>query len=167
MSNSMCRGIGVGVYHCAHVTHKIKQEKKSIQNNIVAFSWAHQVSKYQLSVSWHLHVLSAIESCAKVCYLGDLSFILQCCSQLLTVCALRFCVESHDSSGSVGHLPIQRSLDQSLTPLAMCQSILRQTTEPRVILKGIHRSVHVSAMVTKQINKKTVWLCEWVLRIIN
>lgn len=67
MSNSMCRGIGVGVYHCAHVTHKIKQEKKkSIQNNIVAFSWAHQVSKYQLSVSWHLHVLSAIESCAKV-----------------------------------------------------------------------------------------------------
>lgn len=157
MSNSMRRGIGVGVYHCAHVSHKIKQEKKSIQNNIVAFSWAHQVSKYQLSVSWHLHVLSAIESCAKVCYLGDLSFILQCCIQLLTVCALRFCVESHDSSGSVGHL----------TPLAMCQSILRQTTEPRVILKGIHCSVQVSAMVTKQINKKSVWLCEWVLRIIN
>lgn len=157
MSNSMRRGIGVGVYHCAHVSHKIKQEKKSIQSNIVAFSWAHQVSKYQLSVSWHLHVLSAIESCAKVCYLGDLSFILQCCIQLLTVCALRFCVESHDWSGSVGHL----------TPLAMCQSILRQTTEPRVILKGIHRSVQVSAMVTKQINKKSVWLCEWVLRIIN
>lgn len=157
MSNSMRRGIGVGVYHCAHVSHKIKQEKKSIQNNIVAFSWAHQVSKYQLSVSWHLHVLSAIESCAKVCYLGDLSFILQCCIQLLTVCTLRFCVESHDSSGSVCHL----------TPLAMCQSILRQTTEPRVILKGIHCSVQVSAMVTKQINKKSVWLCEWVLRIIN
>lgn len=157
MSNSMRRGIGVGVYLCAHVNHKIKQEKKNQFKTILChFLELTKYQKYQLSVSWHLHLLSAIESCAKVCYLGDLSFILQCCIQLLTVCALRFCVESHDSSGSVGHLPIQRSLDQSLTPLAMCQSILRQTTEPRVILKGIHHSVHVSAMVTKQINKKSV-----------
>lgn len=45
MSNSICRGIGVGVYHCAHVTHKIKQEKK---NQLKTILWHFlELTKYQ------------------------------------------------------------------------------------------------------------------------
>lgn len=43
MSNSMCRGIGVGVYHWAHVTHKIKQE-----NQFKTILWHFlELTKYQ------------------------------------------------------------------------------------------------------------------------